>query len=297
MVNNNAIRDTIPYDKSIVIRYLMLDLKWGYWGGTNAFIKENMGTNLSDDITAALNARLTWDKSTVIDVGESGTLYRFLKYFNWLRNTDKTFVIHGTLQNREVYDNKEKILKMPLTKLLALDGGTSQWASAAFLFRDDLTRLPRVRPFKLQVTKTAVEDYNSELRKYNRWVAPLDRTILYQAQAATNYKSGNGTRMMYVYCHQPEEYCFCRVFDRITVEAGAERFPSLANHESNRLIETDRAKAQFMATGVIDSNDHRIVQALVVFAVLNKMAYKCTNPGCVTKSWPKFWEFIKLLSA
>jgi hypothetical protein len=296
-MKNDAIRNTIPFDKSIVIRYLMLDLKNGNWHGTNSFIKENMGENLGDDVTAALNARLSWDKSTTINVGESGTLLRFLTYYNWQTDAGKEFEIHGTLQDRAISNDKAKILTNSLTKLLTLDGGTSQWASAAYLFRADSARLPRVSPHKLRVTKTAVDDYRIELWKYNRWVAPLDRTILNQAMAAVNYKACKGTRMMYVYVYHSEEYCLARVFDRITVEDGAARFPSLANHESNRLVETDRAKAQFQATGVIDSNDHRIVQALVIFAILNNMKYTCTNPNCVTKSWPKFWEFAKLLEA
>lgn len=286
--------NSMPYDKSVVIRYLMLDLSLSNRNGTDLFLKETAGTSLSPDIQAAINATLSWHNSKVIHVGESGTLLRFLKYYDWYTRSNKEFVLSGTLQHRTISNDREKILKMPLKKLLTLDNQTSQWASAAYLFRPTKPNLPSNAPFKLLVTKRAYDDYTNEIFKYNRWVAPVDSTIYYQAMAALNASVSN-TTVVCCYARHSEDYCFARVFNRATVEEGRTRFPSLVNHESNRLVEVDTAKQHFVNTGVIDSNDHRIVQALVMYAKINRLQFTCVNSTCVTKSWPKFWEFAELL--
>jgi len=45
---------------------------------------------------------------------------------------------------------------------------------------------------------------------------------------------------------------------------------------------------------LITSTDHRVIQAVAMFAESKKLPYEVLYPKAVAKSWPKFWDFIKL---
>ena len=94
-----------------------------------------------------------------MDVGESGTLYRFLKFLSWKNKSKKEFILRGTLKDREICDDPA-ILDYAPAQLLKLDNGTSQWASASYLFKN------RVEvsnpPPKLQMTYDAAKQYESD---------------------------------------------------------------------------------------------------------------------------------------
>jgi len=70
----------IPLDKSWVIRMGVLDLIHGY-KDINNFLA-NQG-NLSGDLLALKRVLKIWNSDKSVDVGESGTLYRFLKFISW----------------------------------------------------------------------------------------------------------------------------------------------------------------------------------------------------------------------
>src|SRR3989304_2064965 len=109
----------------------VLDLVRGY-DDTIDFLRGQTDFDLSGDLKALYRASLDWRKGEAVDVGESGTLYRFLRYAAWKSDLNKKFVRRGTLWQREISDNRE-IINYSLEDLLKLDNGTSQWASAAVL--------------------------------------------------------------------------------------------------------------------------------------------------------------------
>ncbi|MBW2965828.1 hypothetical protein KY342_01850, partial [Candidatus Woesearchaeota archaeon] len=71
----------IPLDKSWIIRMGILDLldKNEY---TIKFLKERFDES-SDDLKALYNSSIDWRECKLIRIGESGTLYRFLRFASW----------------------------------------------------------------------------------------------------------------------------------------------------------------------------------------------------------------------
>lgn len=281
----------MPIDKSMTIRMLMLDMAKKRTAGTE-LLAHNF--ELPDDVKFAIGAtEHIRNRGTTIRVGESATLLRFLMFYNWLNKLNLQFVRQGTLINRQITD-KPEIIHWSLKRLLNLDQKTSQWASAAYLFIEDRRRIPSRSPHKLYVTRDAVEMYNDMVGKCGIWIPPKDKTILRQARAAVDWVNGDrahGGQHSYFYASHSEDYCFARVFNRITLQKGMELWPQLANHESNRFTHTEEAIQLFEQTGQIVSNDHRVVQALVLKATLERKPFNCTNVDCVSKSWPRFWDF------
>jgi 5-enolpyruvylshikimate-3-phosphate synthase len=48
--------------------------------------------------------------------------------------------------------------------------------------------------------------------------------------------------------------------------------------------------------GLIDSRDHRVVQAVVMRRVLAGQSFRVTEPSVVSKSWPRFFEFVSAVA-
>ena len=129
MENEFIKKGLIPLDKSWIIRMGVLDLLNGY-NDTITFLEQQK--LISDDLNALLKASYDWNSDKEVYVGESGTLYRFLQFASWNYGLQKHFIKNGTLLRRNICDNPE-IIGWPLENILALDNGTSQWASAAVL--------------------------------------------------------------------------------------------------------------------------------------------------------------------
>lgn len=268
----------IPLDKSWMIRMGVLDLVNGYRDGVKYL--ERHQEELNEDLKSLYRAALQWDLGDSINVGESGTLYRFLKFASWELGLDKKFVLQGTLKDREICDDP-KIVDWPLEQLLTLDNRTSQWASASVLMGNQ----ERVQnpPYKLQVTYDAVEHWKTVRESGEVWKPRFDETIWAQASAYLQWlKDG---KMDFV-PQQAEDYCFSRAFDIMTAEKGKARWPSLRGHESNRIMEMEKALQEREVT----SRDHRVVQSI---AMLKKSKEGIVNPDCVNKSWPQFWRFLE----
>ncbi len=276
----------IPLDKSWVIRCLCLDILNGY---TDA--NQNLRRfELSDDIDNALKASLNWKHSNEIFVGESGTLYRFLKYINWLTDAHKTFIITGTLPTRKISDDRN-IINMSMDELLTLDNNTSQWASAAYLCGccnhniDDINL-----PVKVKLTVEAVNHWKQRRSEGKIWELRSDPTIEMQAMAYTEML--NGKSPVWWKPMHSEDYCFGRVFDYITASEGLSRWPNLVNHETNRIIEMENSIQLLKNEGLCISHDHRVIQAIIMYAKINDISVICLSPTSVNKSWPQFWDFI-----
>ncbi|HEY4477585.1 MAG TPA: hypothetical protein VJB56_03050 [Candidatus Paceibacterota bacterium] len=110
----------IPLDKSWIIRMGVLDMINGRHDIIDFLTSQK---SLSGDLQALLCAARVWDTNEPIDVGESGTLYRFLRFASWARNLDKKFILRGTLKERAICDNPV-VVHYSLKELLLLDHGT-----------------------------------------------------------------------------------------------------------------------------------------------------------------------------
>lgn len=269
----------IPLDKSWLMRLGFLDILAGRHG-IDEFIQAL--PDASTDLRALARASRQWREGSDIEVGESGTLYRFLQFAAWLRDEDRVFVKTGTLRDREMIDDPS-IVNLPLAELLLLDGGTSQWASAAVLLGNDETP-PDPLPYKLGLTYEAKNHWQRAVAVNERWTARPDKTIAAQARA---YLIWRKTGVMRFSAEQAEDYCFARAFNLIGPEEGEARWPSLRQHESDRIAEMEEVLGQ----DIVGSVDHRVVQAA---AMLKGEAVTIAHPDAVSKSWPEFWQFMEV---
>lgn len=277
----------VPIDKSWTIRMGVLDLinrPQVNDGGRIVDILSAKQDFLGDDLLALKRIIENWDSSNDLDVGESGTLYRFIRFALWKFNKPNKIIKRGTLLNRDMCDNPE-IIDLTARELLELDNNTSQWASASALLGSE----ERIQdaPNKLKLTYEAVELWNE------MWDLRYDRTIEKQAKAFVSLIETG--KMDFVPEHS-EDYCFSRAFDLITPELGEERFPSITGHETNRIKEMEKAIQQADSDLPIDSKDHRVVQAVAMRQMAKGREITVTNKQSVNKSWPQFWDFISSLS-
>jgi len=241
---------------------------------------------LSNDLKALYRASIAWKYEKPVDVGESGTLYRFLKFANWKLGLNKKFILHGSLLKRKICDNS-KIINYSLEKLLKLDNRTSQWASAAVLFNNE--RKVKNPPHKLILTYKAISHWKSQRVKGQSWKPRYDKTILRQAEAFLKLvKKG---KISFV-PQQPEDYCFARAFGLISKKEGESRWPSLRGHESDRIEEMEEMLDYANKRKEINSKDHRVVQAIAMYQKKKNIDIKIKHPEVVNKSWPQFWKFL-----
>lgn len=276
----------IPFDKSWIIRMGILDLVNGY-DSIFGFLSAKQA-ELPDDLLSLQKALTAWREGKPdIDVGESGTLYRFLQFASWRMSLTKNFIRRGTLKDRRVCSDW-RIINWPTDRLLTLDGKTSQWASASAL----LGNTERIwnPPFKLQATYDAIDHWQRQRKAGKAWKARYDLTILRQAVAFLEMlKDGNAL----FFARQAEDYCFARAFAWISKEQGERFWPSLRNHESDRIEEMDAVINAVENGQTIVSRDHRAVQAGAMLAKFKGADVKFAHPECVCKSWPQFWDFLE----
>lgn len=277
----------IPLDKSWVIRMGFLDVINGYGDNyTASFL--NQQENLGNDLRVLGGALANWVTDEPIDVGESATLFRFLRFASWKLGLEKQFIKHGSLIERSITNDK-KIIECSIPELLKLDNGTTQWASAAILMGNK-ERIPNP-PYKLRLTQKALEHWNERRDMHEKWNGIYwDETILTHAVSFIHLIQNNSTDFV---PKQAEDYCFARAFEFISPEEGARRWPNLRGHESNRIIEMEDALSQVYSGTKITSGDHRVVQAGVMRQIQLYGDINVKNPSSVNKSWPQFWKFLK----
>lgn len=278
----------IPLDKSWIIRMGVLDLINGY-SDINRFLESQ--EDLGGDLKALSKVIETWSNTfEPLDVGESGTIYRFIKFYSWKNRIQREIKISDTLIKRiergAICNNPEIVNYLP-EQLLELDNKTSQWATMAYLLGD--RRKVKNPPFKLQVTYDAVLDWEQKRKAGQVWKARKDPTILNQAVSFIDYlKTGN----INFNPEQAEDYCFARAFDILNQEQGRKLYPSLEGHETPRFEEMEKSLNE-AKIGNINSEDHRVVQAVEMKYFLEGFNRRnFSNPDCVNKTWPKFWNFI-----
>lgn len=267
----------LPLDKSWLMRLGVIDLLLDC---EPAVMLQDAHEGVGTDVQALIHAGEQWRDGTAIEVGESGTLYRFLQFAAWKSGDDREFIRSGTLKDRDIVQDPE-IVHLPLVKLLKLDNGTSQWASAAVL-TGSKEPSPQPIPYKLQLTYEAMDHWVAARTEGKPWEAKTDATIAKQAEAYVRYLE---TGELLFEPEQAEDYCFARAFGLITPEDGEARWPSLRQHESDRIVSMEEALAQ----QVVTSRDHRVVQAV---AMLKGHRVLYEHPEAVNKSWPAFWGII-----
>jgi hypothetical protein len=286
----------IPFDKSWAIRCIYLDML----AGKRDIGTQDLGNNMaavSDDIERAWAAHNHWHNGERnLNVGESATLYRFMKYLFWhWYEEDVVLTKEGTLLKRMIENDRSKIWGKSFEELLKLDGGTSQWASAALMCGNlNISNIdPAKMPHKFVVTLQAMAHWNVSERYNDRWRARKDPTI--KAQAELFEAAMNGTARPDDWePTQAEDYCLARAFSYMSAKEGQARWPQLQNHESNRIVEMEKAIRAVLDDKEVISDDHRVVQASAMLAkVINRNKVTYSNKNCVRKSWPQFWEFLK----
>jgi len=273
----------IPLDKSWIIRMGILDMVNGYDDIRN-FLSEQQ--DLGDDIIALQRAVDVWKTDEEVDVGESGTLYRLLKFASWKLGLNKRFIKKGTLIGRPINDDSS-VINLSQSELLKLDNGTSQWASASALLGDKDRLLNP--PFKLQLTYDSIHEWKNQRDKNLCWIPRYDKTIRNQVNAYLKLMKGEKVDFI---LEQAEDFCFGYVFGLISAKEGEEKWPALRGHESDRIAEIQET-LEFAKVGKeILSRDHRIVQAIAMWGRVNNISVNVLYPKSVNKSWPQFWSFI-----
>ncbi len=277
----------IPWDKSWIIRLGVLDIASGI--PPNPFFET---PGLGDDLQAIYRCSLEWPNNEPLHVGESATLLRNLRYLSYLQGKSREFVSSGSLIHRNVSDDPH-VLQESLDDLMHRDGETSQWAAAALLLeypRRVHEHIPEEE--KVYVSKAAYEHWMIQHSRGALWAPRKDATIARQAHAFHNGMTLGG---VFFEPGHSEDYCFARAFNLISRDQGIERWPRLANHETNRFVEMERA-LRLLDQGIISSSDHRVIQAMVMLATVRKLEYNVVHPESVTKTWPGFWQFMQAVA-
>lgn len=271
---HSELQTLIPLDKAWMIRMGMLDLQAGKTD-VRKYLAQHKD-ELGDDLLALLRVLTQWGSDSPLDVGESGTLYRFTQFLLWLQGSSQKIVTRGTLQTRTLHDDPE-VVNFSIEELLQLDGGTSQWASAKVLFTDTPLKSSDDVPYHLQMSVEAKDQYK------NGWTPRTDQTIQRQAEAFYRWRR---SRKVQFTPRQAEDFPFAVAFDVLTIEEGAKRWPQLCNHETDRVKEMKR----LLNTDTIDTPDHRVVQALAMRYPERQLTE--VSKHAVNKTWPQFWTFL-----
>lgn len=278
----------IPLDKSWIIRMAILDFLNGYTDGLEFLKKEK---DLGGDLMILPNVIESLSKkSLAVDVGESGTIYRFVSFYIWKNKLPIEMKISKTLIERVArgaITNNPKIVNFSQEELLELDNKTSQWATMAYLMGN--RKKVQNPPYKLKVTYEAVESWENARKNKKSWEARIDPTIFNQALAFINLLK---TRKMKFNPEQAEDYCFARAFDILNQDQAKILYPSLEGHETPRFDEMEKSIIE-AESGKVLSKDHRVVQALAMKNFPKFTKDNFVNPDCVNKTWPKFWDFIE----
>jgi len=277
----------IPLDKSWINRMGMLDMLHGYDDIVRFLEKQQ---DLGDDLLALKRVAEKWNTEEPLNVGESGTLYRFVRFSLWKKQEDRKIIKEGSLLTRDLCDNPE-IINWPLQKLLDsnLDGGTTQWVSAAIINGNtERIKIPKGKEEKINLSYEAREHYKQ--RKEGKcWIPRYDKTIERQARVYIGLLKKND--LDFTPKHS-EDYCFARAFNIISQSEGEYNWPQLKNHESNRIKEMEDSIKEAEKYQKISSKDHRVIQAIVMLQSYLGKKVHVEHPCSVKKSWSLFWEFM-----
>jgi len=267
----------IPLDKSWIMRMGVLDII-NESDDIITFL-ESQG-NLGDDLEALLRCVKAWKNNQPLDVGESGTLYRFLRYASLKLNKPTRFIKSGTLEKRsEQFYDDPNMINDSLEELIRKSKGSSQLASAALLCRAACViekpeyPITMTKPeYHIAMTLEAREHWERMRDKDQSWHPRNDQTLLRQAETYLFLLHKGNLNFL---PKQQEDYCMARAFGIIEKEQGASEWKSLFTHESNRIKEMETTMHQYRNYGIITSKDHRVVQAIAMKTVADAHKQNC----------------------
>lgn len=287
---STEVRKRLPWDKSLIIRFAFLDLIHGVPGRSIDWLEEHYD-ELGDDLRALLRTLKQYLAGEDLDVGESGTLLRFWRYFLWMRGEKQIIIIRGTLKPRTV-SNDPDLINWTVDELSEHPEKTSQWASIAILFGKRGTK--RKPDPHISLSYRARNEWEQATERGDMWPARQDEIITECIESYVGYKQ---TGVMELRLNNSEKGCQGVAFGLISWREMKRRWPKSVNHESNRPKAMRRALRRKRLRKVfrwikIKSDDHRVVMAMALLGV----PYEAfSNPMCVSKTFPLFWEVRPLL--
>jgi hypothetical protein len=288
----------IPWFKSQIIRMGILDLLGSYGPGDLIKFLDSQ-EDLGGDLKALRRIVEVWsDSSKPFDVGESGTIYRFIRTYTWKYGIDRPIFISGNLKKRvEEMGATPEIIHWPLKKKLTLEGGTTQWATMAILMGNEEV-LPEV-PFYIQQTYDAKLHHKERRSRGLVWEPQRDPTLTAQVEEYVRFLKTGKISIKPTKLGDCDLACFLMAFGVMTPEEAKELWPMIQFHESNRVKEMREALEQLRLGEVICTDDHRVVQALAMRVQsadlkipIDAIKQRFHNPSCVNKTWPQFWNLM-----
>jgi hypothetical protein len=283
----------------------ILDLTRGYGHNLKDFLNSLPKEKISGDLKALSRVADNWDKrfDQPLDIGESGTIYRFIKMYNWINKIPHDPIVSGTLIERSKNEmtNNPEIASWTMDELRKLDHNTTQWATMKYLLsspeeREKSTpviykgnRLTRDGDFKLRVTYDSVDHWESQRSQGKNWETRKDPTFIGQLSA---FAKALETGEVEYTGEQAEDYCFERAFNLIDESEGRLVYPTVEGHETDRFKEMERVISLVDKGKPIDSKDHRVVQSIVMREIFFRGDYKVIYQDAPNKTWPGFWNAI-----
>lgn len=285
-------RELNPLDKTYTRVMLALDFKHGFTGSHQ--ILEASEFDLPDDTATFLRALDDYAQERPVRVGEGGANYRTMLYLSYLEGRDTEFVKEGSLIDRNIIEDPN-IITLSNEELLELNDGTTQYLIARMIWDDTLLVSPALieKEYKLRVAAQAINDWHQAREVGEQWRPRVDETIARQAEAYRRFAQ-TGVKDSEFEMWQPEDYCFAKAYEYTNAKDAEDMWPRLRHHESDRIEAMELAIQQAVNSKekeLITVNDHRVVQAIAMRYGLSRERFK--HPDCVTKSWPRFWEFIE----
>lgn len=286
---NNLVDPFIQADKAYTIRMAVQEELYG--DHSYAVEQINRIDNPPEDIIALGQVIGKWATNKEVDVGESGTVYRIFQYTAWKQGLNKEFVTKGTLTNRVLHmPGKYDVMNCKnQAELMNLWDKTSQWATAAVL-NGDSERIANP-PSKLALTYETWDEWH--LPETRNWTPRTDSVLSRQAKHFARLLLNN--EQVKFEHKEAEDFPYSFITESITLGEAELRYPSLVHHESNRIQEMPLMFNKAVSHKPVDSLDHRIVQSLALFGLLEKIDIEFVHPEAVNKSWPKFWDFWQAL--
>lgn len=272
----SSMKTNLPLSKSWAIRMLFLDMLYGSKTKYRVIrhFQKSGKKDLADDIRAARRCAESFiSDQNIYDVGDSGTVCRFLTYF---LDGQKYKIRKGKQLARRKIDAPKKISKLPFSKLLSL--GTSQFASAALLKG---AKPIKNLPLKCELSVQARKLY---FKGKGEWIPKNDEIIIRQIN---HFLEGGNFKPLI-----SEDYCYARAFGFITRDQGECRWPEMKNHECDRLEAMEKAREN-LSEKVDVFGDHRVAMAVVLRQKFLGLPIRISDKKCVSKSWPQFWQWLK----
>lgn len=288
-IYNEEFRKYIPLDKSFIIRVVLLDLTRGYREDSVRFFKNNK-MPLSDDIITVGGIVRDWPAWKFwkdFDGRDSASATRHLQFYLWQTGSRRKIRKNEGLQKRNLTNNPD-IVNWPIKELMKLEYGTSQWASAAALFRDKEKVLEEMRdveevPFKLDLTVHTRNYWEGNEASGWGWEPRLDMTIARQMKAYVEFLKYGGAHFK---CRQSEDVPFAAILCDYDLEKAKDEYPSLKGHESDRIPEIRKTIKQLEQGLCVDSKDHRIISAAAMRQSLYGKSISVKYPEYISKAWP-----------